>query len=82
MKLVRNAIVAGIENDLGSGSNVDITIIRKTEAKPTVIRPYDVIGLRGERYFSFMLNIFIMVTNIMSLNSFSPKVSLTNLDYI
>lgn len=30
MELVKNAILSGVFNDLGSGSNVDITIIRKS----------------------------------------------------
>jgi len=29
LQLVRDAIRAGIFNDLGSGSNVDVTVIRK-----------------------------------------------------
>jgi len=33
VKLVHAAICAGIKNDLGSGSNVDITIIRITQTK-------------------------------------------------
>jgi len=50
IKLVRNAIAAGITNDLGSGSNVDITIIRRTESKPDIRRPFEEIGLRGQKY--------------------------------
>jgi len=49
VKLVRDAIAAGVENDLGSGSNVDVTIIRHTEKTPTILRPYDQIGIKGER---------------------------------
>jgi len=48
--VVRDAIAAGIENDLGSGSNVDITIIRRTEDKPIIHRPYDTIGIKGKRH--------------------------------
>jgi 20S proteasome subunit beta 2 len=33
VELVKNAILAGIFNDLGSGSNVDITVIRRGETK-------------------------------------------------
>lgn len=50
VKLVRDAIAAGITNDLGSGSNVDINIIRRDEPKTKIIRPYEEIGLRGKRH--------------------------------
>lgn len=46
-QLVRDAIAAGIFNDLGSGSNVDICII--TADKTTYIRPYDIANKKGER---------------------------------
>lgn len=46
-KLVRDAIAAGIFNDLGSGSNVDICII--TKAGVEYIRPYEIANLKGER---------------------------------
>ena len=39
MELVKEAILAGIFNDLGSGSNVDLTIIRKN-GDVTVMRGY------------------------------------------
>ena len=38
--LVKDAIRAGIFNDLGSGSNVDVTIIR-TGGEATVLRGYE-----------------------------------------
>jgi len=46
-KLVRDAIYAGIINDLGSGSNVDITVIKKGFVKQ--FRPYEVICKKSER---------------------------------
>jgi 20S proteasome subunit beta 2 len=46
-KLVRDAIVAGIQNDLGSGSNVDITVIRNDEPKAIIKRPYEIIEAKG-----------------------------------
>jgi len=49
IKLVRDAIAAGVENDLGSGSNVDVTVIRHKDKDPVIMRPYDQIGLKGER---------------------------------
>ena len=40
MQLVRDAIRAGIFNDLGSGSNVDVTVIRKDDVSR--FRTYEV----------------------------------------
>ncbi|XP_013412691.1 proteasome subunit beta type-7 [Lingula anatina] len=51
MKLVRDAIAAGIFNDLGSGSNVDLCII--TKDKVDYIRPYDEANLKGKRQGSY-----------------------------
>jgi len=53
VELVRNAIAAGITNDLGSGSNVDITIIRKNEPKAEIKRNHEIIGVRGERKLNY-----------------------------
>jgi len=53
IKLVRNAIEAGITNDLGSGSNVDINIIRKNEPNAVIMRNYEVIGKRGQRALDY-----------------------------
>lgn len=46
-QLVRDAIAAGIYNDLGSGSNIDICVISKN--KLDFLRPYDVANRKGER---------------------------------
>jgi len=46
-KLVRDAIAAGIFNDLGSGSNVDLCVITKEGVKD--LRPYDVANEKGVR---------------------------------
>lgn len=46
-KLVRDAIAAGIFNDLGSGSNVDVCVI--TKDKVDYIRPFDEANLKGQR---------------------------------
>lgn len=46
-KLVRDAVAAGIFNDLGSGSNVDLCVITKSGAD--YYRPYEVANLKGER---------------------------------
>ena len=47
MRLVANAIRAGIFNDLGSGSHVDVCVI--TADKVDYIRPYDIANRKGER---------------------------------
>ncbi|NWW36509.1 PSB7 protein, partial [Panurus biarmicus] len=47
-QLVRDAIAAGIYNDLGSGSNIDICVISKN--KLDFLRPYDVANKKGERF--------------------------------
>nr|CAB3265227.1 proteasome Z subunit [Phallusia mammillata] len=52
MKLVRDAVAAGIFNDLGSGSNVDLCIITKDQ-KVEYLRPYDVANVKGVRQGSY-----------------------------
>ncbi|GMF23053.1 unnamed protein product [Phytophthora fragariaefolia] len=42
-KLVQDAILAGIFNDLGSGSNVDVTTIKKVNGKVEVIKEFNCI---------------------------------------
>lgn len=44
-QLVAEAIRAGIFNDLGSGSNVDLCVI--TKDKSEMIRPYEIANLKG-----------------------------------
>ena len=46
-ELVADAIRAGIFNDLGSGSNVDLCVI--TKDKTEMIRPYHVANEKGVR---------------------------------
>ncbi|XP_044177101.1 proteasome subunit beta type-7-like [Acropora millepora] len=46
-KLVRDAIAAGIFNDLGSGSNIDLCVITKEGTE--YLRPYDVANEKGVR---------------------------------
>lgn len=46
-KLVRDAIAAGVFNDLGSGSNIDLCVIKKDKVE--YLRPYDVANKRGVR---------------------------------
>ncbi|KAG5211131.1 hypothetical protein JEQ12_013560 [Ovis aries] len=47
-KLVSEAIAAGIFNDLGSGSNVDLCVISKS--KLDFLRPYSVPNKKGTRF--------------------------------
>lgn len=47
-ELVADAIRAGIFNDLGSGSNVDLCVI--TKDKTDYIRPYHVANVKPQRY--------------------------------
>lgn len=46
-QLVRDAIAAGIFNDLGSGSNIDLCVI--TKGKVDYIRPFDEANKKGVR---------------------------------
>ncbi|XP_075212726.1 proteasome beta2 subunit [Lycorma delicatula] len=46
-KLVRDAIAGGIFNDLGSGSTIDICVIRKGSVD--YIRPYELACVKGKR---------------------------------
>lgn len=46
-KLVRDAIAAGVFNDLGSGSNIDLCVIKKD--KVDYLRPYEVANKKGVR---------------------------------
>lgn len=50
-ELVADAIRAGIFNDLGSGSNVDICVIKQDSTE--LIRPYDEANKKGERHRSY-----------------------------
>ncbi|XP_062516236.1 LOW QUALITY PROTEIN: proteasome subunit beta type-7-like [Corticium candelabrum] len=45
--LVRNAIAAGVFNDLGSGTNIDLCVI--TADKTDYLRPFDEANVKGER---------------------------------
>lgn len=46
-QLVRDAIAAGIFNDLGSGTNVDLCVIKK--GKVDYLRPFDEANIKGVR---------------------------------
>lgn len=51
-QLVSEAIQAGIFNDLGSGSNVDMCVIKKGSIK--YIKPYFEANKKGNRYADFI----------------------------
>lgn len=53
-KLVRDAIAAGILNDLGSGGTVDLCVITKEGA--SYLRPYEVISKKGEKIGTYKYN--------------------------
>ncbi|TFK08470.1 Proteasome subunit beta type-7 [Platysternon megacephalum] len=61
-QLVRDAISAGIFNDLGSGSNIDLCVISKN--KLDFLRPYDVANKKGERLVFLKLHIVHSFPNI------------------
>jgi 20S proteasome subunit beta 2 len=46
-KLVRNAIAAGVFNDLGSGNNIDLCVITKDGAD--YLRNYEIAVKRSEK---------------------------------
>lgn len=46
-KLVRDAVAAGVFNDLGSGSNIDLCVIKKDKVE--YLRPYEIANDRGVR---------------------------------
>lgn len=50
-KLARDAIAAGIFNDLGSGSNVDLCVIRANSVD--YLRTYEEANLKGQRHASY-----------------------------
>ncbi|BFF96517.1 proteasome subunit beta type-7 [Drosophila madeirensis] len=53
--LVRDAIAAGIFNDLGSGSNVDLCVIRKDSVE--YLRNYELANKKGKRQLDYRFNI-------------------------
>ncbi|KAF1335300.1 Proteasome subunit beta type-7, partial [Globisporangium splendens] len=76
-RLVQDAILAGIFNDLGSGSNVDITIIKKVNGKVEVvkdinsIKPNEVSDLRDQIQRDIVTHIPRGATHVLS-SKFEP----------
>lgn len=52
-KLVRDAIASGVFNDLGSGSNIDLCVIKKGTVE--YLRGYEYANEKGVRAVSFQL---------------------------
>ena len=50
-ELVRDAIAAGVFNDLGSGSNIDLCVLRKDSVEN--LRNYEVANKKGERQLDY-----------------------------
>ncbi|KAH8300533.1 hypothetical protein KR018_011841 [Drosophila ironensis] len=50
-KLVRDAIASGVFNDLGSGSNVDLCVIRKGSVE--YLRNYELANKKGQRQLDY-----------------------------
>ncbi|KAL5290475.1 PSMB7 family protein [Megaselia abdita] len=51
-KLVRDAIAGGVFNDLGSGSNIDLCVIRKNKTVD-YLRNYEIANRKGERTLDY-----------------------------
>ena len=67
VELVKEAIEAGIFNDLGSGSNVDIFIVRRTGCeKKESYRVYNK-KVRKEKVIEFIIRRFILIVNHINL---------------
>jgi len=49
IEIMVEAITAGITNDLGSGSNVDVMVISKDEPEGKMLRTYREIAVSGQR---------------------------------
>lgn len=57
-QLVRDAIAAGVFNDLGSGSNIDLCVIKKDSTQ--YLRGYELANIKGERTVSDNDHIFLI----------------------
>jgi 20S proteasome subunit beta 2 len=74
VELVTRAILAGVFNDLGSGSNVDITIIRTdgtVDIRRNTVKPNELAPLRAAVNRSSRLNLPIGLTPILA-STYTP----------
>lgn len=60
-KLVRDAIAAGVFNDLGSGSNIDLCVIRKDSTD--YLRNYELANKKGERQVCILVQLILRYFN-------------------
>lgn len=58
-KLVRDAIASGVFNDLGSGSNIDLCVIKKGSVN--YLRGYEYANEKGKRTVSILNNVKILL---------------------
>lgn len=65
-KLVRDAIAAGVFNDLGSGSNIDLCVIKKDSTN--YLRGYEYANVKGERTVSDWIEVFALHVERINLN--------------
>ena len=65
-KLVRDAIAAGVFNDLGSGSYIDLCVITKDSVD--YIRPYEKANLKGQRLASCRISDIIIFCEFMDVS--------------
>lgn len=56
--LVRDAIAAGVFNDLGSGSNIDLCVIKKNSVN--YLRGYEYANEKGKRTVSISFFLFFL----------------------
>lgn len=62
-KLVRDAIASGVFNDLGSGSNIDLTVIKKGTVE--YLRGYEYANEKGVRAVCLQLNFSVPIIIIL-----------------
>lgn len=58
-KLVRDAIASGVFNDLGSGSNIDLCVIKKGTVE--YLRGYEYANEKGKRAVSIEFDVLRLV---------------------
>lgn len=69
-KLVRDAIAGGVFNDLGSGSNIDLCVIKRGSAE--YLRGYEYANVKGERTVSIHWSLLV-ISNINKFFSFAAN---------
>ena len=62
-KLVRDAIAAGIVNDMGSGSNVDLAILKPNDYCEVTILLIQINPIRQSVKLDSILKVYALMTN-------------------